>query len=288
MNKKLELLTKIESLINELSTSLEQLKEVDNLIDNGLEVDLFVATTEYLSAHAHALSICVEQEYTDKILAEADSSMPWNQELDDIDETYQTEGVKIQEQQSKLFSLGDNVQKQNQPDQIRAPLHSIEITNEEKLIEEIEEPLVEDKTQVMGKELKYDADEIDIKEEKEETVFEIQEDVSRPMTLNEIIQRQKQTGSTNTQTFKATSNKSSKRSVDLKTAVNLNDKLIIIKDLFNGYTLAYSEAIELLNRCGTMQEADDFLQNNYAAKNNWSAKPQSVDKLYEILKKKFE
>jgi len=110
---------------------------------------------------------------------------------------------------------------------------------------------------------------------------------NRPLTLNELIQQQKRAGLTNVNQFNTTSNKPSDQIVDLKTAVSLNDKLLFIKDLFNGYSLAYSEAIELLNRFDNFSEADAFLQTNYALKNNWASKPQTVDKLYEVLRKKY-
>lgn len=108
---------------------------------------------------------------------------------------------------------------------------------------------------------------------------------SRPLTLNEMIQRQKKEGMTHSNQFQTSSQ--SEKVLDLKAAVSLNDKLLFIKDLFNGYSLAYSEAIELLNRFDSFAEADVFLQTNYAVKNNWAAKPQTVDKLYAILRKKF-
>ncbi|MES2829636.1 MAG: hypothetical protein V4687_15855 [Bacteroidota bacterium] len=74
---------------------------------------------------------------------------------------------------------------------------------------------------------------------------------------------------------------------DLKKAVNLNEKLLYIKDLFNGYNLAYSEAIDILNKLSDFKSADAFLKNNYAVKNNWGAKQGTVDKFYELLKQRF-
>ncbi|PRY49932.1 hypothetical protein B0I27_110106 [Arcticibacter pallidicorallinus] len=74
---------------------------------------------------------------------------------------------------------------------------------------------------------------------------------------------------------------------DLKSGVNLNDKLLFIKELFNGYSLAYSEAMEILNRFDTFDSADNFLKSNYAAKNNWAAKQATVDKFYEVLRRRF-
>ncbi|MGN6180749.1 MAG: hypothetical protein ACTHNW_16320 [Mucilaginibacter sp.] len=74
---------------------------------------------------------------------------------------------------------------------------------------------------------------------------------------------------------------------DLKAAINLNDKLLYVKDLFNGYSLAYSEAIEILNRFSSFDEADLFLKKNYVAKNNWEGKPETTAKFYEILKRRY-
>jgi hypothetical protein len=74
---------------------------------------------------------------------------------------------------------------------------------------------------------------------------------------------------------------------DLKQAINLNDKLLFIKDLFNGYSLAYSEAIEILNRFAGFEEADQFLKKNYVVKNQWETKPETTDKFYALLKRRY-
>ncbi len=74
---------------------------------------------------------------------------------------------------------------------------------------------------------------------------------------------------------------------DLKSIISLNDKLIFIKELFNGYSLAYSEAIELLNRFDSFEAADNFLKFNYAEKNNWASKQATVSKFYSLLSKRF-
>lgn len=122
-----------------------------------------------------------------------------------------------------------------------------------------------------------------------------QEEPKRPMTLNELFsaQRKQEQNAFNEQK-KLTSdlNKQdpsvgTKRITDIKSAVSLNDKLLFIKDLFNGYSLAYTEAIELLSRYDNFADADAFLQSNYAQKNNWANKQATVDKLYAILRQRF-
>ncbi|WP_316736236.1 hypothetical protein [Pedobacter aquatilis] len=74
---------------------------------------------------------------------------------------------------------------------------------------------------------------------------------------------------------------------DLKNAINLNEKLLFIKDLFGGYNLAYSEAIDIVNKMPNFESADSFLQNNYAGKNNWTNKQSTVDQFYELLNRRF-
>lgn len=75
---------------------------------------------------------------------------------------------------------------------------------------------------------------------------------------------------------------------DLKQGINLNDKLLFIKDLFNGYNLAYAEAIELANKLPNFEAADAFFKRNYAIKNNWATKQATVDKFYELLNQRFK
>lgn len=110
---------------------------------------------------------------------------------------------------------------------------------------------------------------------------------TRPLSLNERISAQRKGEATGVHSLLSTQRGSTERVTDIKSAISLNDKLLFIKDLFNGYSLAYSEAIELLNRYDDFASADAFLQANYAQKNNWADKPVAVDKLYAVLRKRF-
>lgn len=74
---------------------------------------------------------------------------------------------------------------------------------------------------------------------------------------------------------------------DLKQAISLNEKLLFVKDLFNGYNLAYSEVIDIINKMNSFEAADSYLQHNYAAKNNWANKQATVDQFYELLNRRF-
>ena len=74
---------------------------------------------------------------------------------------------------------------------------------------------------------------------------------------------------------------------DLKRAISLNEKLLFVKDLFDGYNLAYAEAIDLVNKMPDFKSADAFLQKHYASKHNWAAKQSTADQFYELLHQRF-
>lgn len=104
------------------------------------------------------------------------------------------------------------------------------------------------------------------------------EDPTYKPTLNDILAKAKKGNLNSTSTAELK---------DLKQSISLNDKLLYIKDLFNGYNLAYGEAIDLANKLPNFEAADQFFQKNYAEKNNWAAKQATVDKFYDLLAKRF-
>jgi len=109
----------------------------------------------------------------------------------------------------------------------------------------------------------------------------------RPKSLNERLFEQRKSGVNSAAESPKRYQEAPQRIKDIKSAISLNDKLMFIKDLFNGYSLAYSEAIELLNRFESFEDADRFLRTNYAEKNNWDSKQASVEKLYAVLRKRY-
>ncbi len=105
-------------------------------------------------------------------------------------------------------------------------------------------------------------------------------ETEKPLTLNERIAGQATGMTQNTAT-------ASQPVKDLKSAITLNDKMLFVGDLFNGYSLAYSEAVEILNRFNNYEDADRFLTNNYVTKNNWETKPGTKEKFYDLLKRRY-
>ncbi|WP_299288606.1 hypothetical protein [uncultured Mucilaginibacter sp.] len=102
------------------------------------------------------------------------------------------------------------------------------------------------------------------------------------LTLNQRIAAQK--GLEQPTAKAAVAGKSTQDSLSL---ISLNDKLLFIKELFNGYNLAYSEAINILNRYTNFEQAEQFLKANYATKNNWKDKPATSERFYDLLRKRF-
>lgn len=102
------------------------------------------------------------------------------------------------------------------------------------------------------------------------------------LTLNERIAAQKAVEKAAT-----VSSTSTKPVQDLQALINLNDKLLFVKELFNGYNLSYAEAINILNRYTSFEQAEHFLNINYTVKNNWKDKPATVERFYEVLRKRF-
>jgi len=114
----------------------------------------------------------------------------------------------------------------------------------------------------------------------ETTKVEVEVETTYKPTLNDILAG-KNTGARLNET-------SGNNITDLKASISLNDKLLYIKDLFNGYNLAYAEAIDIANKMPNFDAADNFFQKNYAVKNNWADKQATVDKFYLLLNRRFK
>ncbi len=201
---------------------------------------------------------------------------------ENVDDVMEDEAIDVVEQDvddSEDEDEDEHAQEDSQPiegleSDLPEPDFSAEETDEETDI--AEEPVSEEVT------IQQKAVEIDVPD-KQEVIPSDEEKPSRPLSINEILSAQRKAGSSPLFAARGEIDRIS----DIKSAISLNDKLLFIKDLFNGYSLAYSEAIELLNRYDDFASADAFLQANYAKKNNWADKQIAVDKLYAILRKRF-
>jgi hypothetical protein len=159
-------------------------------------------------------------------------------------------------------------------------------TEEEEPVEEatvIEEPVAEKIVEIPPAEPEpVKKEPVQPVKEKQPVEAKATDTLEEPLTINQRMSAQLSNAGT-----RVTEQLHAQPITDLKSAITLNDKLLYIKDLFNGYNLAYSEAIEILNRLSTFEEADKFLQNSYAVKNSWESKQATADKFYSLLKRRY-
>ncbi|WP_295795581.1 hypothetical protein [Mucilaginibacter sp.] len=191
------------------------------------------------------------------ILDEADT---WDEEVEPLVEELKTEDEKVEEIETPPIA----------EEAVEEPIAEV-VTNgpEEVPVAEIEEEKPEEAPIVELAVEKLD-DKVPAKDE------------------DEVITRnQKISAQMGDKAVSKTDQASIKPISDIKLAITLNDKLMYVKDLFNGYNLAYSEAIEILNRFNTFEEAQRFLKTNYVTKNNWEGKAATTEKFYALLRRRY-
>ncbi len=70
---------------------------------------------------------------------------------------------------------------------------------------------------------------------------------------------------------------------DLRKAIGLNDRFLLIRDLFGGDGDAYEQAIEALNGCGDFDDCMIFIAEHYA----WNPNSDGAKLMMELLERKF-
>ncbi len=262
-----QIFEKIDNLLITINAKYSELKSAENI--DKAELTLLTGSIDYLSSHVKAL----------KYIGEGEPSVVTHQQVEESvftpETNFEEKEVDTQITFDEIPAAADEEPVAEEP--VAVSLEEAEaIQQPEPVVATVveEEKVVEVTTNITA------VEEQNIEEPK------VTLEETKPLSLNELIHQQKLAGRNITQQFN-TSTSSADKVLDIKSAINLNDKLLFIKDLFNGYSLAYSEAIELVNRFDNFAEADAFLQSNYALKNGWVDKPQTVEKLYVVLRKKF-
>jgi len=320
--KQQEVFKKIGTILKELNDQYEYLKETESEL-NDLELELFVANTHFLADHSEVLRKLNLQNNAQQAVPQEAAKKPEEKFFEPVvqqlkpvppeepkpePEPAPEPGAKpvkenqVEDKPVPHFDLAANgadddfsVMRRDEP-VIR---HELELDEADLAEDEDEagfEPEATAKHEDKPKELpqvKYHAPvkEEPVPEPKKEPVHtehkkepkheehHTKEAAEEPMTINQRM---------SAQLNKAHSYSEQAHSIsDLKQAISLNDKLLYIKDLFNGYNLAYSEAIDILNRFSSFKEAEDFLQTNYAVKNQWDARQATVDKFYALLRRRY-
>jgi len=70
---------------------------------------------------------------------------------------------------------------------------------------------------------------------------------------------------------------------DLTKAISINDKIRFTKELFNGKNDVYLNAVKTLNECADLDEALQYLNNNYT----WDQDKESFREFLELIYRRF-
>jgi hypothetical protein len=73
---------------------------------------------------------------------------------------------------------------------------------------------------------------------------------------------------------------------NLAESISLNQRFVFINKLFNGDSMAYSDTLQILENCGSTEEALNLLKYKYAPKYQWNLNSIEADELMDILKRK--
>ena len=284
-----DLFKKIGLILNELNNQYEFLGQNPQLL-NELELALFHANADFLSDHTKILIKISSSEAPLEIQAAKEEAPTEIFKLDQtpssfefiLNESSEPERFDFEEKSvDELFNRALSQEEEN-------------ILAQKRKLSEVPVVIDTDEDEI-GPEpflVSKDIEETEFLIEEEDSTFKVViepvvniqqtvvEDPSYKPTLNDLLA---------SKTDKSVNSNSNANSIsDLKQGINLNDKLLYIKDLFNGYNLAYAEAIDLANKLPNFEVADNFFKKNYAAKNNWSDKQATVDKFYALLNQRFK
>ncbi len=313
--KQQEVYKKIGAILKELNEQYDYLGKANEQL-NDLELELFVANAHFLADHAEVLRKLnqhfeVPATIKDEPAAKPDEKFfePVVQQI--INEPYHSplpgetaivfEFTPSQTPETENSAIDSEpiLETPEEPEIIKHELvideselwedeedtgFDIDEVSEpalirEKPIERNIEPIIEKETLPIA-EPKVSAV-ADTRKPELQTADHSNTETSEPLTINQMMAAQLQKAGSLSEQLHAQSIS------DLKQAIRLNDKLLFIKDLFNGYNLAYSEAIDLLNRFHSFEEAEEFLRINYSVKNQWDSKQATVDKFHALLKRRF-
>ena len=111
---------------------------------------------------------------------------------------------------------------------------------------------------------------------------EITNNVEEPKTVNDVFANNQEPVQNLAAQFQ-----NKQKITSLQTGININQRFSFIKELFDGDTEVYNKVIEQLDILSTLEDADDFLNQEIALKYHWEEKTEVVDLFYEVLNKKY-
>lgn len=79
-----------------------------------------------------------------------------------------------------------------------------------------------------------------------------------------------------------------KRKIDnIKSHISINQRFMFINELFGGDINIYNSALEKVDNCQSMNEALDYLQQNYVQQHQWDMESEEVAEFMDVLAKKY-
>ena len=75
---------------------------------------------------------------------------------------------------------------------------------------------------------------------------------------------------------------------DLKTAIGINERFLIISEIFKGDQEAFNAFIDHINKqCTSHEEALNYIQTQVRTKYNWNVRSGVVYDLCELIERRF-
>lgn len=73
----------------------------------------------------------------------------------------------------------------------------------------------------------------------------------------------------------------------LRNNIGLNQRFMFIQELFQGNQSAYSDALDRLDACQSLQEADQLVQNDLKVRYNWEEEGEAAQEFNDLLSSRF-
>lgn len=73
----------------------------------------------------------------------------------------------------------------------------------------------------------------------------------------------------------------------IQTFIGLNDRILLIKELFDGNNDAYQAVLDLLNNANDANEAESLLKEEASGKKTWKEQEELVNYFHYVVKRRF-
>lgn len=123
--------------------------------------------------------------------------------------------------------------------------------------------------------------ELPVENESLESFSNTLEEEQLPPSLNDKLKAKQEVGTTVLESYQQA------KIENIRSAITLNLKFLFINQLFQGNNHDYNEAIDCINHCGSLSEADKLLRNEYAPRYHWDFEEEAVIEFYKVIEKKF-